>query len=153
MALDTSLNISGLDFETIRLNLRNFLASKPEFTDFDFNDAAIGTLLDLLAYNTYYMAYYANMAANEGFIDTAQLYESVVSRAKALGYLPYSNQGATANVLVSFTAPVANSTLRTITIAKNTQFTTTINAVSYSFVTPRSYTIGANSTKIGRAHV
>jgi hypothetical protein len=121
------------------------MAGKPDFSDFDFEDSAIGTLLDLLAYNTYYSAFYANMAANEGFLDTAQIYDNVVSRAKMIGYLPTSARGPTANVRVSFTTP-ANSTFRTINIAKNTQFRATVNGVSYTFVTPQSYPITANSS-------
>ncbi len=152
MATNSSLTVTGLDFDTIRLNLRNFLAGKPDFADFDFEDSAIGTLLDLLAYNTYYMSFYANMAANESFLDTAQIYENVVSRAKMLGYTPTSARGATANVLVSFST-VANSTFRTITIAKDTQFRSTINGVAYTFVTPKSYPINANSTNGFRGYI
>jgi hypothetical protein len=145
MAANSAITVTGLDFDTIRLNLRNFIAGKPDFTDFDFEDSAIGTLIDLLAYNTYYNAFYANMAANEAFLDTAQIYDNVVSRAKMLGYLPTSTRGPTANVRVSFTTP-ANSTFRTINIAKNTQFRATVNGISYTFVTPQSYPITANSS-------
>ena len=153
MAVDTSLNVTGLDFETIRANLRDYIAARPEFSDYDFEDSALGTLLDLLAYNTYYMGYYANMATNEGFLDTAQLYESVVSHAKTLGYLPYSNQGPTANVMISYSSPVANSTLRSITINKNTKFKSTVNGVVYSFVTPKAYMVSANSTNGFRSSI
>jgi len=145
MAANSAITVTGLDFDTIRLNLRNFIAGKPDFADFDFEDSAIGTLIDLLAYNTYYNAFYANMAANEAFLDTAQIYDNVVSRAKLLGYLPTSTRGPTANVRVTFTTP-ANSTFRTINIAKNTQFRATVNGVSYTFVTPQSYPITANSS-------
>ena len=152
MATNSSLTVTGLDFDTIRLNLRNFLAGKPDFADFDFEDSAIGTLLDLLAYNTYYMSFYANMAANESFLDTAQIYENVASRAKMLGYTPTSARGATANVLVSFST-VANSTFRTITIAKDTQFRSTINGVAYTFVAPKAYPINANTTNGFRGYI
>ena len=84
MAVNTDLVVAGLDFDVIRANLRNYIASKPEFSDYDFADSALGTLLDLLAYNTYYNAFYANMTLNESFIDTAQRYDSVVSHAKHL---------------------------------------------------------------------
>jgi len=145
MAANTALTVAGLDFDSIRLNLRNFIAGRSEFSDFDFEDSAIGTLLDLLAYNTYYMSFYANMAANESFLDTAQIYDNVVSRAKMIGYLPNSARGATANVKVTFTSAVANASFRTITVAKNTRFTTLVNGVSYIFVTPKSYSIKANT--------
>lgn len=145
MSSNTSIVVAGLSFDTIRANLRDYLKTKPDFVDFDFEDSAIGTLLDLLAYNTYYNAFYANMATNEGFLDSAQLYDSVVSHAKTLGYTPTSAKGASANVRIRFTEP-ATSSERSLTIAKDSQFTSTINGVSYIFVTPKSYTIAANST-------
>jgi len=145
MPANTDLIVTGLDYDTIRANLRTFIAAKPEFTDYDFNDSALGTLLDLLAYNTYYNAFYVNMAANESFLDTAQLYDSVVSHAKKLGYTPTSARGASANVKLIFTNSVANTTFRSIRVAKDTKFTTSVNGTSYTFVAPQTYTITANT--------
>lgn len=153
MATSTDLVVTGLDFDTIRANLRNYIASKPEFTDYDFTDSALGTLLDLLAYNTYYNAFYVNMATNEGFLDTAQLYDSVVSHAKSLGYKPTSARSATANVKMIFTASTANSSFRSIRVPKNTRFTTSVNGAVYIFVTPQTYTITANSENGFASHV
>lgn len=141
-----NLVVSGLNYDTIRTNLRNFIAAKPEFVDYDFADSAIGTLLDLLAYNTYINAFYANMSTNENFLDTAQFYDNVVSRAKALGYTPTSARGASANINLIFTSSVANNTFRSITVPKDTKFTTSVNGSVYIFVTPQTYTITANST-------
>ena len=146
MAANTSITVTGLSFDVIRANLRNFIAAKPEFADYDFTDSAMGTLLDLLAYNTYYNAYYTNMAVNESYLDTAQLYNNIVSRAKQLGYTPRSARGASANVKLIFTTSTANTTFRSIRIPKNTRFTTTINNLSYSFVTPQTYVVTANAT-------
>jgi len=146
MAVNSDLIVAGLDFDTIRANLRNYIAAKPEFTDYDFADSALGTLLDLLAYNTYYNAFYVNMAMNESFLDTAQKYDSVVSHAKKLGYNPSSARGATANIHIFFPTSLANGTFRSIVIPKNTKFATTVNGSSYMFVTPRTYTISANSS-------
>ena len=50
----------------------------------------MAVLLDLLAYNTHYLSYHANVLANEMFIDTVDLRNSIVSLAKALGYTPNS---------------------------------------------------------------
>jgi hypothetical protein len=146
MAVNTDLIVTGLDFDTIRGNLRNYIASKAEFADYDFSDSALGTLLDLLAYNTYYNAFYTNMAVNESFIDTAQLYDSVVSHAKTLGYTPKSARGAKANVQLIFTNSFANTTFRSIRVPKDTAFTTIVNGATYKFVTPQTYTITANTT-------
>lgn len=150
---NTALTVTGLSYDTIRANLKSFVASKPDFADFDFEDSAIGTLLDLLAYNTYYNAFYVNMAASEAFIDSAQLYDSVVSHAKLMNYTPTSARGATANVRVSFTTAAANSTVTTLTIPQNTSFVSTINGVSYTFVTPKSYVIPANSSGMFRQDI
>jgi hypothetical protein len=146
MATNTDLIVTGLDFDTIRGNLRNYIASKTEFADYDFSDSALGTLLDLLAYNTYYNAFYTNMAVNESFIDTAQLYDSVVSHAKVLGYTPKSARGPVANVKIIFTNSIANTTFRSIRVPKDTVFTTIVNGATYKFVTPQTYTITANTS-------
>lgn len=145
MASSTDLIVAGLDFDTVRANLRNYISSKPEFTDYDFTDSALGTLLDLLAYNTYYNSFYVNMALNESFLDTAQTYDSVVSHAKKLGYMPTSARGARANVQLIFTNSFANATFRAIVVPKDTKFTTVVNGSAYTFVTPQTYTITANT--------
>jgi len=153
MAANTSISVTGLDFSTIRANLQSYIAGKPDFADFNFDDSAISTLLDLLAYNTYYNAFYANMAANESFMDTAQLYENVASHAKELGYTVRSAQGATANVQIVFNSAVATDVKGNLTIPKNTEFTSSVNGVSYSFVTPTTYTLPANTTNGFSGHV
>ncbi len=153
MPTTTDLVVTGLDFDTIRANLRNYIASKPEFTDYDFTDSALGTLLDLLAYNTYYNAFYTNMATNEGFLDTAQLYDSVVSHAKSLGYRPTSARSSFANVQLIFTSSTANSTFRSIRVPKNTRFSTSVNGAVYIFVAPQTYTITANTQSGFASHI
>ena len=82
---DAKLKVAELDFDTIKSNLRGFLASQSEFSDYNFEGSGMSVLLDLLAYNTHYMGYYLNMVANEMFIDTALTRPSVVSHAKLLG--------------------------------------------------------------------
>ena len=133
------LRVTELDFEDIRTNLKSFLSTQTEFKDYDFEGSAISNLLDVLAYNTHYNAYYVNMLANEMFLDTAQQRESVVSKAKELGYIPVSSIGATANVNVTFNG-VANTTSQ-FTIPRNSKFTTTIDDIQYTYVTPRAYTV------------
>jgi len=153
MATNTDLVVTGLDFDTIRANLRNYIASRPEFTDYDFTDSALGTLLDLLAYNTYYNAFYVNMATNEAYLDTAQLYDSVVSHAKKLGYNPTSARSATANVKIIFTSSIANTTFRSIRVPKDTRFNTVVNGATYTFVAPQTYTITANTSGGFASHI
>ena len=145
MPANNTLRVTGLDFDTIRGNLRDFIAAKPEFKDYDFNSSAIGSLLDLLAYNSYYNSFYVNMAVNEAFLDSAQLRENVVSRAKSLGYTPRTAFGATARINIKF--PNANTTTRgVLTIPKGTTFNTTANNLSLTFSTTEATTVLANST-------
>ena len=82
--------VTELDFDDIKSNLKTFLKAQTEFTDYDFEGSGMNILLDTLAYNTHYLAYNVNMAMNEAFLDSALLRSSVVSHAKTLGYTPRS---------------------------------------------------------------
>lgn len=144
MSANTYLEVSELDFNDIRSNLKTYLRSQDQLTDYDFEGSTMATLLDVLAYNTHYNAYYLNMVANEMFLDTAQQRDSVVSRAKELGYTPTSSMGATAQVKVKFSG--VDSGVSQITIPKNSKFTSTVDDVSYTFVTPSDESIDADSS-------
>jgi len=142
MAEIQKLNISELDFDQIKNNLKDYFGSQSEFSDHDFGGSAISVMLDILAYNTYYNAYYVNMLASESFLDSAQLRDSVVSKASMLGYTPQSSTGAKANVQITVTPDTSPAT---VTVDKFTQFTSTVNGTSYVFCTSGSTTIAANS--------
>ena len=142
MAEIQKLNISELDFDTIKNNLKDYFGSQSEFSDHDFGGSAISVMLDVLAYNTYYNAYYVNMLASESFLDSAQLRDSVVSKASMLGYTPQSTTGAKANVQITVSP---DDSPATVTVDKFTQFTSTVNGTSYVFCTSGSSTIVANS--------
>jgi hypothetical protein len=133
------LQVTELDFEDIRTNLKSYLSTQTQFQDYDFEGSAMAVLLDVLAYNTHYNAYYLNMLANESFLDTAQQRDSVVSFAKALGYVPTSAIGASATINVQFNGVTANTAQ--FTIPKNSKFSTTIDDVQYTFVTTESHTV------------
>ena len=124
------LDISQLDFDGIKDNLKTFLKQQDEFTDYDFEGSGMNILLDVLAYNTHYLGYNANMLANEMFLDSADQRASVVSLAKQVGYTPRSasSSQATIDVLVN------NGSGSSITMARGTKFTTTVDGTSYSFV-------------------
>ena len=72
------LQVTELDFDQIKNNLKQFLRNQSEFVDYDFEGSGMAVLLDLLAYNTHYLGFNANMAANEAFLDSAELRSSVV---------------------------------------------------------------------------
>ena len=138
----SKLTVSELDFDTIKTNLKNFLGDQNELTDYNFDGSTMSILLDLMAYNTHYNAFYLNMAVNETFLDTASVRNSVISRAKHLGYTPTSVLGGKAYVDLTIYPTDAPST---ITIAKNTQFTSTVNGISYVFSTTGSTSVSADA--------
>ena len=80
------LQVTELDFDDIKENLKTYLKAQTKFKDYDFEGSGMNVLLDTLAYNTHYLAFNANMVANEMFLDSASLRSSVVSHAKQLGY-------------------------------------------------------------------
>ena len=128
------LRVTELDFDQIKQNLKTFLQAQSEFTDYDFEGSGLSVLLDLLAYNTHYQAYYLNMVANEAFLDSALLRDSVVSHAKTLGYIPYSRSAPRATI--NFTVNTAIDTTATLTVPKGFRFLSNeIDGISYSFVT------------------
>jgi hypothetical protein len=136
MANNQKLEISGLDFDTVKTNLKTFLRNQDQFLDYDFEGSGISALLDVLAYNTHYLGFHANMLANEMFIDSAALRSSVVSHAKTLGYETRSVRAPRAKVNVTLN----DATLATATMNAGQVFTTTINNVSYQFVTVSDFT-------------
>ena len=133
----TKLEISELDFDGIKDNLKTFLSQQDEFTDYDFEGSGMSVLLDVLAYNTHYLGYNANMLANEMFIDSADLRSSVVSKAKQVGYTPTSATAskATIDVLVN------NASGASLIMSRGTKFTTTVDSQSYSFINNADVTI------------
>lgn len=137
--------LSELDFDDIKVNLKQFLTNYRDkddnlvFKDYDFEASSLSILLDLLAYNTHYNAYLANMVANEMFLDSAVKRESAVSIAKHLGYTPISYRSARA--VVSFTVPTPTGSPATLTLPRFSPFTTTINDTTYSFVNLDAITI------------
>jgi len=133
----TKLEISELDFDGIKENLKKFLSQQDEFTDYDFEGSGMSVLLDMLAYNTHYLGYNANMLANEMFLDSADLRSSVVSLAKQVGYTPTSSTASSAVVDVL----VNNATGASLTMSRGTKFTTTVDGQSYAFVNNADVTI------------
>jgi hypothetical protein len=113
--------INALGFDEIKSNLKEYLRGQDQFKDYNFEGSALNIILDLLAYNTHYQAFYANMAANESFIDSAAIRESVVSLAKHLGYTPRSKKAARL-VVDAILTPGGVDTVFTQTVIQGKQF-------------------------------
>ena len=135
------LQITELDFDDIKSNLKTYLKGQSQFTDFDFEASGINILLDTLAYNTHYQAFQANMLANEMFLDTAVKRNSVTSHAKALGYTPTSAKAPIAYVKVQ----VNDANTASVTMPEGFVFTTTIDGVTYRFVNITARTVSPSA--------
>jgi hypothetical protein len=140
MAIDSKrIQVSELDFDQIKSNLKNFLKGQSQFTDYDFEGSGLSVLLDVLAYNTHYNALYTNLAVNEMFLDSASKRASVVSLAKTLGYTPSSVRSARAIVNMAISNP--NQSPSTLTLPQYSPFSTVIGNLNYTFYTISEYTI------------
>ena len=125
--------VANLDFENIKTQLKEYLRSQNDFTDYDFEGSALATLIDTLAYNTYYTAFNTNMVVNELFIDSATLRDNVVALAKQLGYRPKSATSPTA--YISFTITYTNATTDTeLSLKQGTGFISNYDNVVYNYV-------------------
>ncbi len=129
---EKKLNVTDLDFDDIKGNLKTFMRNQDEFTDYDFEGSGMSALLDVLAYNTHYLAMNMNMVSNEAFLDTASVRSSVVSHAKTLGYIPNSPRAPIAYINLKLNNI---GTLSSATIPLGTVFTTTIDDINYQFIT------------------
>ena len=131
--------VSNLDFEQIKISLKDYMRAQSEFTDYDFEGSALATLIDTLAYNTYYTAFNTNMVVNELFIDSATLRDNVVALAKQLGYRPKSITSPTA--YVSFNVNYTNATSDTeLILQSGTGFISSYDNNIYSYVVTEDVT-------------
>ena len=143
MPANNALELTDINYDTIKQNLRNFLSNQSELGDYDYDSSTMQILLNVLSYNTYMNSYYLNMVGNEMFLDSAQIRSNVVSRAKMLNYTPRSAQGASAVIQVTVTP---DDSPDTITIDKNTKFRSTVDGTQFIFVNPDTKVINANSS-------
>ena len=135
--MSTKLDISELDFDQLKANLKSFLQSQSEFSDYNFEGSGFAVLLDVLAYNTHYLGFNANMIANEMYLDSADVRANVVSLAKMIGYTSASAKAPVASLDVT----VNDATGTTLTMNKGQTFTTAVDGTTYNFITNSDLTI------------
>ena len=129
------VNFANLDFDQIKVTIKDYLRSNSDFTDYEFEGSNLSTIIDVLAYNTYITSYNANMVSNEVFLDSATLRENVVSLIQNVGYLPRSKRAARINVSFyvdtsGYATQPSNIKLNKGLVATTTEFTNE----SYTFV-------------------
>jgi len=133
------LEVSDFDFDNIKSNLKTFLQSQTEFSDYNFEGSGFAVLLDILAYNTHYLGFNANMLANEMYLDSADIRKNIVSLAKMLNYTPSSVRAPVANLNIT----VNDATGSSLTLPKGTAFVTSVLGTTYQYLTNEDYTISS----------
>ena len=128
---------TNLDFDQIKVSLKDYIRSNSNFTDFDFEGSNFSVLIDTLAYNTYITAFNSNMTVNESFLDSATLRENVVSLARNIGYVPKSRTAAQATVSFDVTT---NGNTPSLTLQAGLVCVGSYNDTSYVFSIPESIT-------------
>lgn len=136
------VNFANLDFDQIKVSIKDYLRSNSTFTDYDFEGSNLSTIIDVLAYNTYITSYNANMVSNEVFFDSATLRENVISLARNIGYVPRSRKSARA--VISFFVDTSNFTNQPVTLTLKKGIvcnTSAFGSQSYSFTIPEDITV------------
>lgn len=142
----TQFNVTELDFDKIKENLITHFKSLPDskYSDYDFEGSGLNTLMDILAYNTHYNAIHAHTAINESFLDSAQLRQNVVSRAKLLSYIPKSILSPYCILDITIPGSV-NANAEAYTLPALSKVTSKIDGITYSFITLDDNEVTLNS--------
>lgn len=126
--------LTNLDYFDIKVALRDYLKANSDFSDYDFEGSTLGMLLDVLAYNTYYSAFNANMVVNEAFLDSATVRDNVVSLAKQLGYVPRSSVAASAAIDLTLNISSGTTIPETVFLKRGNAFISIVNDQVYQYV-------------------
>ena len=131
----TNLNVTELDFDQIKKNLKNYLKTQSAFNSHDFEGSGLSSLLDVLAYNTHYNAMTAHFALNEAFLDSAQIRGNIVTRAKLLGYIPRSVLAPRATITITVDVSAESGVIpSTLTLPRGAKLTTQVDGRNYRYV-------------------
>ena len=109
---------TNLDFDSFKVQIKDYLRANSNFTDFDFEGSNFSVLIDLLAYNSYITSYNTNMAVNECFLDSATLRENVVALSRNIGYVPRSSRSSRA--VINFSVDLDTNDTRILTLKAGT---------------------------------
>jgi len=139
---------TNLDFADLKSQIKDYLRTNSNFTDFDFEGSNFSVLIDILAYNSYITAFNTNMAVNESFLDSATLRENVVSLARNIGYVPRSKRAAKAKVSISVDTS-GFLDVRSITLKAGVVALGAIQSGSYIFSIPEDITVPVDVNGIG----
>jgi hypothetical protein len=141
--------VSALEFNQLRASIKNYIKTKSEFTDYDFDGSNLSMLVDILAYNTLYTTYNVNMASNELNLDTAVLRDNIVSQAKKLGYTAGSFTSAKATVDITVDG-LSSLNIDKISLKSGAVLSTKFEKKNYTFISrePINLSVPAGSDEV-----
>ena len=139
-----------LDFDQIKSQLKDYLASNSNFTDFDFEGSNFSVLIDSLAYNTYINAFNANLVANESFLDSATIRENVISLARNIGYVPRSRTAAEAHISFDVEIQDSNNDIAQIRLKPGLVCVGNANNTNFRFSTSSPITTNVVTNNVGK---
>ena len=135
----SSINLTELNFDEIKSQLKDFLSNQNELTDYNFEGSTLSVIVDLLTYNTMLNAHKAHVTINECYLESAQLRSNIVAIAKGIGYTPRSSSASVAKINIEVT-PLENVNLESsLILPKGSKFKSSINNISYNFTTIDNY--------------
>ena len=137
---------TNLDFGDLRTQIKDYLRTNSNFTDFDFEGSNFSVLIDILAYNSYIVSYNTNMAINESFIDSSTLRENVVSLARNIGYVPRSVKSSRARI--SFSVDVSSTDARLVKLKSGVVALGSVQGGNYIFSIPEDISAAPNQNGI-----
>ena len=134
---------TNLDFNDLKTQIKDYLRSNSNFTDFDFEGSNFSVLIDLLAYNSYTTAYNTNMAVNESFLDSATLRDNITALARNIGYVPRSKRSAIAKISFSIDT-TGFLDVKSVTLNAGIVALGAVAGGSYIFSIPEDITVPVN---------
>lgn len=137
--------VSALEFDEIRSSIKNFIKTKTDFQDYDFEGSNLSMLIDILSYNTLYTTYNVNMASNELNLDTAVLRDNIVSISKRLGYTPSSFTSSKVKVNVNLTGVGSYDVVR---LKKGSVLNAISDKKNFTFVLPENLDINVKNRSL-----
>jgi len=136
----------NLDFDSIKLSIKDYLRANSNFTDYDFEGSNLSMLIDILAYNTFLNSYNTNVVANESFMDSATLRDNVIAHADNIGYLPRSSRSSRSKISFTVTFP-NNNTAASLKLKKGTVAVSNIRDSNYTFAILEDITVPIKNLK------
>jgi len=132
---NTNFSLSSIDPDTLKQSFITFLQGQNQFKDYNYSGPNITQLLELMSRNSYLNSFYINMGFAESQLDSAQLRDSVVSKAKNFNYIPSSVTSSFGIIDMSITTTSGN----TFELPLGASFKGTNANGTYQFITDQSY--------------